>query len=471
MKRTIVILFLLFLFISGCAAPEKAAVPAQAEPAVHTETEALHGDRSAQLESVYDENNTLTRTQITEYHENGNTAVTTVTDYSEDGAVTFYQEKQYTEDGAAAASLAKYYDAGGALTEQTEVIYWENGQAETVKKCVFSTSGTLLERRSSSFFDDGSLWARKTEVLDEHTGFRIIRQEAYHKNGVLSLLCDGSFHPDTYELLDGRRERYSAGGVLTELESVSWDEENRVRSGEYLCYADDGAVLSSEHSTLYYDNLGRIIAREYIAYEENHVLFTHFIENCTYDGAGNMAGKGVQYYLEDSVPGERFDHTYSYSETGDLLREETDHYLASGKRQNRAVTEYGYDNAGNLIRETQTAFNDSDVQQFQTTKEYDARGNIVTFVTVSKKGSRYTETFTYDEDGRIKTELLTTQPVTTSRISYQENTYEYYENGNVKTLTVHTWTSVDESRAGANANKNDLGKTTVTEYDEEGNKI
>lgn len=475
MRKCFIILFLLLLFSTGCTAQEEPTAPAElpTEPTAYTETEKLyfhgHSAPRQQLESFYDDNGSLTQTRKTEYYENGSTAGIAVTQYDEQGAVTNYQEKRYGENGAAAASLVKRY-VGGTLTEQVEVSYWTDTLPHSVTKSVYLQNGTLSERTHTSYFADGTLAAKETETLDEKTGFRTIHQEAYHETGVSALLCDGLFHAETYEMLAGQREESAADGTLTMLELAAWDGENRIRHSSQTHYTENGNTRSSQQVTQYYDASGRVTAREYAAYEKGQALLSHCIENYTYDGAGNLINMDAQYYFEGKLPGERFEHSYDYDAENRLSRQETAHFLASGERQNLAVTEYGYDAAGNLVTETQTAFNASDVRQFQTTKEYDAFGTLTAFITISKNGNRYTYSYTYDEEGRQQSELLTTEYRYGTRIDYQKTSYEYHKNGAVKSISVQIWTSHDEAKY-PDAAPGDLGKTTVTEYDEAGNKI
>ena len=77
---------------------------------------------------------------------------------------------------------------------------------------------------------------------------------------------------------------------------------------------------------------------------------------------------------------------------------------------------------------------------------------------------------TYDEEGRQTSELMTTHYRSGPRIDYQKSIWEYHENGKYKTVSIQKWTSYDEAKY-PNADPAAWGKTTVTHYDENGNKI
>ena len=134
------------------------------------------------------------------------------------------------------------------------------------------------------------------------------------------------------------------------------------------------------------------------------------------------------------------------------------------------MTEYAYHEDGSLLSQTQTGFDKDNVQTFQTVKKYDAFGKLEEFVTVSNLGNCYTYSYGYNEEGTVCSELLTTRYRSGTRIDYQETAWEYHENGRYKTVSVHKWTSHDEAKY-PDATPGDLGQTTVTEYDEEGNKM
>ena len=470
MRRHFIILFLLLLFIAGCGKNES-PVAQPPEPTGYTVSESLYGqNHSVQLESVYDAADTLTKTCETSFYESGNPSVSTVTQYHENGAVAAYQEKQYAEDGSITASLVKYFDAAGALTKQVHVLYRADGSPRSVERHTYSPDGMLLEHKYQVYFPDGTFSEKKTDALRPNTWMRRVSRETYHENSQLAFFCDGSFHAETYALLDGTQALYSDSGVLLELQEALWDEASRTCRNRRTCYAGDGTVISSESTVQCYNASGRMIASESTVQENSSALFRHFYELCLFNSAGLITQKDVQHYLPYGGTGERFAHRYDYDAAGNLCREEATHFLASGQRQNLTVTEYTYSADGVLISEIQTGFNDTDVQQFQLTHQYDAFGKVTDFITVSSTGNSHAYSYTYDEEGRCKTELLTTTYRYGVRIDYQETTYEYYENGTYKSVAVHKWTSYDEARY-PNANPADLGLTTVTEYDENGNKI
>lgn len=469
MRSCFIILFLLIFFTAGCAKQDTPAQPP--EPTGYSVSENLYiYDKPAQLESVYDEKGILTETRETALYENGTPLYSIVTRYDAAGTVITYQEKQYAGDGSTTASLLKQFDAAGALTKQVYVTYQANGAPVSVERHDYSSEGTLLAHKYHRYFPDGSVSERKTEYLNQNTGLRLISQEIFHENSRLAFSCSGRFHGENYTLLDGTQSRYFESGALLELEEASWDDAARTSRRSRTCYAGDGTVLSSESALHCYDESGRVIASEATVQENSGSLFRHFYELCVFNGSGQLTKKDIQHFLPYGGTGERFEHRYDYDAAGNLCREETTHFLISGLRQNLSITEYTYTPDGCLLSQTQTGFNDSDVQQFQLIHQYDAFGKVTGFTTYSSTGNCHAYSYTYDEEGRCKTELLTTTYRYGVRIDYQETTYEYHENGRYKSVAVHKWTSYDEAKYPG-ASLADLGKTTVTEYDEDGNKI
>lgn len=473
MKNVISMVFFVmlvtFLFCGCSAVAEPAPAAEPTLPPVYTQTETLfftgHVGFPQKLESTYDQNGALLETQKTEFHESGAVSAVITAQYDAAGNVTYYREIHERPDGSTDTSLVKHYDAAGNLTKQVTVSYREDGNPGRIETRSFSGSGMLLTRKSTGYFADGSLCAKESEYYDPETDYRFITGETHHENGQLASFCDGVFDPETYELLDGTMERFDSDGAVIESKTAQWDAGSRSRSSSFVNYEDN----SSGWVTECFDDSGCVIVRESVTYEEKQVLFEHYIENNTYSCDGLLLQQSVQYYLDGGVPAERFETACRYDETGTLICEETAQYLASGKRQNLAVTEYTYD-ASHLIKSEQTSYDHKDIRKSCLTKEYDVFGALTTFTTVSASGNSHSYSYTYDEEGRVQSELLTTRYHSGRRIDYQEIAYEYHGNGLHKSVSVHLWTSYDEAGFPDKA-KNDLGTTTVTHYDEDGNKI
>lgn len=468
-SMTFIVMLVTFLFCACGAADVPAPAAEPTVPPVTMETEVLFFDGFVglpqELVSTYDENGTLSETKKTEFHENGNISALIEARYDDSGNVIFYQETSCRPEGSTAAMLTKHYDAQGILTNQEEITYHESGAVSRREVRTFSPSGSLLTLEAEGCFDNGALAERMSEYYDPETDLRFIRQEIYHISGQLLLLRDGAFHPDTYALREGKTEEYSHNGPLIRTETAHWDSENRTHYRSYCRYDDH----SSGQITECFDEFGRLILKESLIYEKNQVLFEHFVETCVYDRQGNPIEQNVQYYLSGGIAGERFETKRTYDDAGHLLRCETAHYLSGGKRQNLAVTEYTYDGEA-LIKEVQTSVDHKDIRKSCLTKEYDVFGAVTTFTTLSSSGNSYTYSYVYDAEGRVISELMTTNYKSAPRIDYQETSYEYHENGIHKSVTVHKWTSYDEARF-PNADKKDLGQTTHKEYDENGNRV
>ena len=191
--------------------------------------------------------------------------------------------------------------------------------------------------------------------------------------------------------------------------------------------------------------------------------------NITFSHPDIPAAQEIQYYLDGGFPAERSETAYEYDSVGNLLRLESAHYLATGKRQNFTVTEYIYDGIV-LSKEVQTSYDQDNICKSSVTKTFDIYGVVTNFTTLSSSGNTYDYAYTYDEEGRVASELMTTRYKSAPRVDYRETAYEYHENGHHSSVTVHQWTSYDEAKFPYKE-KSALGTTTVTKYDENGNKI
>lgn len=462
---TLLLVTLLFCACAAEPAPAEETVPT--ETPTRTETEALLATTRQVLEQSFDSSGILAQDRIFGYDGEGNLAESAVTSYDAAGNTVSYLQKAY-DCGILTTSLSKHYRQG-CLIRQVEVFYFPDGSPRSVSKWEYSESGTLLHRSCRGYSAHGDLISQEQEDLIEQTGFRVIRGESFHENGKPAQRRDGIYHGQSLQLLDGKSEIFDENGSLIQLEEALWDAEQQMSLSALFVYGSDGETVSSLQIMRCYDSFGHETVYEATAYEGG-LFAAHFLESRSFDTAGQLSGNIVRHYKEDGTPAEQYVYTYRYDSAGNLIFEQKLHELTPGVRQNLTVTEYIYDGAGNLTRETQTGFDNHDAQKFQTVKEFDSYGNVSSFLTVSNLGNRYTYSYAYDESGQLQTELLTTVYRSGTRIDYQETSFEYHENGNYKTVSVHKWTSHDEAKY-PDAPLGDLGKTTVTEYDEDGNKI
>lgn len=469
----VMLLLSVTLLFCGCApapAAEAAAVPA--EPPFHTESEALyHPDQTTlrqNMEWVYDGSGTLTQETRTQYDRAGNLTCLTVTEFDETGAAAAYEETHY-DSGSLSSTLVKNYEMG-ILRRQVEIHYFPNGNARIVEESVYSAAGTLQKWHQRSYNEAGERLSDMRDQLDPETGLITVSGEARYENGSLKTRRSGIRHGGDSSLLDGRIENFDESGNLIRLEEAVWIEESRSGILAVTEYDASGNVLFSRQALQYRDGQGRITTLDETLYEQNMVFASHRVENRSYDSTGQNDRREIRYFLSDGTASEQYEYRYAYDGSSRLLREEKRHRLNPEGPQKLTVTEYAYHEDGALRSETQTGFDEDLIQTFQTVKTYDTFGKIAEFVTVSNLSNRYTYSYTYDEEGVVLSELMTTQYRSGTRIDYRETAWEYHGNGKYKTVTVHTWTSHDEAQY-PDAAPGDLGKTTVTAYDEDGNRI
>ena len=466
MRRFFVILFLL-IFCCGCAAKD-AAEPTETAP-IPSVTVTSEWWESAEVESFYDTEGRLTEEVRTKLDETGRLATTVSIQYHEGGEVAAYIEKHYGPEGGLTESLVKEYE-NNTLIRQEQVVYQENKQPQSVSRSHFDARGKMLDTFTWEYAADGTLLSQRSDIWEESTGLRLVQQKTIHPNGAASYTCDGIFQPVTYELLGGTVSVFDESGALLRAEAATWDEKSFKSTGLYTEYDEAGEVLHlSEISTEYDRNLNPAVY-EYIGYEAGTLFSCHYTERRDYDDQGLLIQNEISYFLEDGSPSEQYCYAYQYNDLGQIVSIQNTHNLNPDVRQNLTVTEYTYGEGGNLMQEVQTGFDKDDNRTFQTVKSYDPFGVLTTFSTVSNLGNHYTYTYTYDAEGQQTSELMTTHYRSGSRIDYQESLWEYHENGKYSCITIHTWTSYDEAKY-PDADPATWGKTTVTHYDEEGNKI
>lgn len=465
MRRCFIILFLL-IFCCGCA-PKDTAAPTETVP---TPSVCVTSEwwESTEVESFYDTEGRLTEEVQTKLDKTGRLAATVSTQYNQNREVSAYIEKHYGPEGGLTESLIKEYE-NNALIRQEQVFYWENMQPQYVNRCNFDIRGEMLESFTWEYASDGTLLSQRSDNSDESTGLRLLQQKTMHPNGAVSYICDGIFHPLTYELLGGTVSVFDESGVLLRLDEATWDEACFKSTGSCTEY-DMGEVAHFSQYSTEYDQTLTLIASEHIIYEAGMLFASHYAERYTYDDRGLLIQNEISYFLEDGSQSEQHLYTYGYNDLLQLVNVQNIHNLTPDLQQNRTVTEYTYGEGGNLIQEVQTGFDKDDNRTFQTVKSYDPFGVLTTFSTVSNLGNRYTYTYTYDEEGRQISELMTTHYRSGPRIDYQKSIWEYHENGKYKTVSIQKWTSYDETKY-PNADPAAWGKTTVTHYDENGNKI
>ena len=460
------------LFCSCAPAPAAEAAAAPTEPLFHTESETLyHADQITlrqNMELVYDADGNLTQERRRQYDGSGHLSYLTVTKFDETGAAAAYSETHYNPSGSLSSSLRKDYE-NGILCRQAEIRYFPNGNARSVEEWVYSSEGILQKWHLRSYNAVGDRLSDMRDQLDPKTGFMTISGESRYENGSLEIRRSGFRHGDG-SLLDGKIEIFDENGNLIRLEEAVWIKESRSSIFSVAEYDTSGNVLFSQQALQYRDEQGRITALDETLYEQNMSFASHRVENRSFDSAGQISGKTLQYFLSDGTPAEQYEYRYEYNENALLLREEKLHRLDPEKPQEMTVTEYAYHEDGSLLSQTQTGFDADRSQTFQTVKKYDVFGKLEEFVTVSNLGNCYTYSYGYNEEGTVCSELLTTRYRSGTRIDYQETAWEYHENGKYKTVSVHKWTSHDEAK-NPDAAPGDLGQTTVTEYDEEGNKM
>ncbi|MCG8672358.1 MAG: hypothetical protein MI867_23330, partial [Pseudomonadales bacterium] len=385
---------------------------------------------------TYDEYGRLT---LTEYPDQ-TTEVRTYTDEGLLDTVTDRMQRTTTYRYDGAGRLWRTIYPGGSFTE---TLYTLQGWVDSEQ----DEEGNITEYR----YD---LAGKRTQVIRTLDSRQIIHSYTYYDNGELHTETDANNNTTTYVIneFDQRIETQFANGTtmgqrfdpmgarvrmidqetvgtdyryddLGRLEQVQPDvmiEGVRVPNTTYT-YDEVGNKLTQTdangHTTTWtYDYYGRVLTRtlpmgqvETYSYNDatREVTHTDFNGNYSITKQDNMGQvESVDYYFGDT-DALRASESYTYYDNGQL-------HTVTDKH---GTTTYGYDNRDRLDYLIQP-----DGVRFDY--DYDNVGNR-TEVTVTRNTDITTVTYTYDDLNRLKT--VVNNEGTTE--------YEYYDNGNLYTVT------------------------------------
>lgn len=477
--------------LAGCAGETPAAFPAALEDMAAVETvqptEPLRVAAYTETEPVYDANNNLQQLtervynsddilieeRHTEYHSMVN--IITIKKYSDsgilieesqmqehDGQISFLHLQQYTEDGVE------------VLSRHEE--YFSDGETRVYMLTERDTDGTVLKDEYLYVNSDRSLADKSSYVLDTATGIAVSKGESYLEDGSLEFFWDKIVDGASGTMLDGRDERYYENGTLWILKEADLDEQNRTRTASETRYSEDGTETLAWLWTEQLDEAGNVLLQDYVSYGYEHVFNSHSATASSYDDAGNALTKEVTYYQENGQVKGKASLEYAYNSQGAVIWENNITRTASGKQESRSETSYTYNAEGVLTQREYILYDETDAETYRDTEEYDDQGRTAVRSSMSP-GHTQTDTYTYLEDGKQHTVLTSTtswdegEDPEEAVTEYQKVTMDYYENGQMKTQTVQTWTSEDEKRAAPGTDPSKLGKTYVAQFDENGNRI
>ena len=456
-------LFLLFLFpalLLGCATREEAVAPVSADLA-RTEVETVCEDDGAlrsRYESTFDSSGSITKEQNVSYYENGIVEEFISTTYDENGIVTEYQKTERFENGIFRSLLSKTY-ADGILDQITGVTFYEDGRKRSTQKCNFDETGTEWMSLQESYFLDGSVQSLQTNVLDRKTGLRNIKYEENSESGTLLQLED-CVYDSAYEWIGGYKAAYYESGTVRHREERTFDAKTETHHRTTTSYYEDGSEESTTLCALQTDKRSNVVLEEISQHGAYHAFLEQVRYSYTYDERDRLAEQVHTAYAESGEPRRETVTTYEYDEAGKVVQKSETFFDHKGAVQSAILCEYSYDEAGNNVKTQNTVYFGSGVQMATWTEEYDADGRAARIVTTTIKGVTLTQTNTYTPDGKPLSEQIATERTSTKTITYRETSYEYHPDGSTKLISRHDWTSLDE-----------IGKTIVMEFDEDGTRI
>lgn len=467
MKSVFKILFLLFFcftLFSGCAPKNDIAVAA-----APTEIPELFTD-GISLETYMDDSGNLQQEHYLHRYENGVVQEYTCTTYSENSAVTAYHQTLRYETGIPCAVLDKTYSDVENLSKTQEVSFYADGSVQSISWSNFDALGRQTSSLYESYFPNGTVQTQKTHVLDKKTGYYSIKVEENRADGTIAHTEDCTFDGD-FQWLEGVITDFSTSSTILFRQERTYDVQANAIRTECTTYAEDGAVESSAVLLTHHDEAGNVSFEELTEFGPYRVFLQHFSDSFCYDSQGRVTEQTRINYLESGDIQRTTVTAYTYNTTGQVSQKEETFYDKKGVVQSSLLSEFSYDTNGNKIQVNCTSFFGSGVQMAAWEEFYDESGRLEQTVTTTSKGVTITQAYTYTLEGKPDTELVVTQKATTKTISYRKTTYTYHENGEPQTISRQDWTSADEQKADPDGDPASLGKTFVTEFDQNGTRI
>ncbi len=281
------------------------------------------------------------------------------------------QEYIYNEDGAATShSVTVYDELGREVSYLSESEYGSEGYQYT-----YDELGRVVKMVRDNVYDYGE------EGWEEHS----TTEYTYDIWGLLS------------------KENYQAAGDVVSEKTYTYDERGNLIIEETLNNAGSSAVYHSydendrEIQTLYTEDGEVMSVNEYTRDAEGNV-----VRSLATSGDGEVISCNEYVYENgrlteetDSYGDSVYYYTYAYDEMGNVIHTEArDPYGTT-------VTDSVFDEEGRMVQCEQSGTFGSSVQVWT----YDERGLEVKYEFTDSSGSYSTEDYTYDEEGKILTDV------------------------------------------------------------------
>lgn len=419
----------------------------------------------------YTEDGMLLEKSRLQYKEDGSVYFLHIEKYAETGEEIFYHHEQYFSDGSPEHKQLKEYYDNGQLHFWEYQSYHSPGVPANISYTEYDAAGNLLKKEVTGYNKDGIITSQ-SKYPAEDTEFMPVKKETFHDNGNPEYIYDGLYNTDNL-LMEGKAERYYENGQLWIQEIASYEEATRTRTSTETRYLEDGTVdfawqrlevFDEAWQRLRYESttLGSDLSAEHhevylYTYDADGNVLT--ADSTTYDGSGTVAYKGLA--------------EYTYDGQGNVACENRIQLNADGTQQSRMEMRYTYSDDGKRTGYQTVQYDADDAVTFRSAEEYDENG-LLLLRTTETGNNLQTEAYTYFENGRTHTLLVTITPKEGGKdpvIRYRKTTWEYHENGSKKSETVQTWTSQDEKKAAPGTPQSELGSTYITQFDEQGNVI
>ena len=350
------------------------------------------------------------------------------------------------------------YDGMGRLIKTTNP---DNSTYQAAFDWLGRMISTTDANNQKSEYQYNALGLLKSESVPfEGTQYRSTTTYEYDKNGNLTLQKQTNGKPGTsttsqteYKYNDRNflyRVNFYNGSVIANYVVYGYDKAGNVTSMKTANETQETKYEYDKQNRLQTltDPMGKT---ETYTYDRNNNLETITDRNGNlttnkYDELNRV--KDVRVKLAKSTTNVPEFLAYGYASTGLLTREENENLTIS----------YEYDNAGRLIKQTERPAGTSGQQDVVKSFEYDIHNNRTGFTLTQNSATRQNMSYKYNNMNRL---------FEVYDFGVKQATYEYYANGNRKSLTYPNGITTTYTYNHANlvtSLTNKKGTTTLSSY-------
>ena len=405
-----------------------------------------------------------------QYRENGDLYFLHKEAHTEQGEEIFYHHEQFFDSGELEHKQLKEYYENGQLRFWEYLSYHTPGVPASSSYTEYDENGKLLKKDVTEYDENGKMTYICLYPAEDAPEMMRIEKHTSYPNGnpeyIWECFCD-----PRENLMDGKQERYYESGQPWSIKEASFDEATRTTTRSETHYKEDGTVDCAWQRVEAFDKDWRYLSYESTTFDSNLQATYHEVYHYSY-GENSLTITSV---TDDGSGNILFNNSseYTYDEQGHIIHEDRILRNPDGSFQSRMEFLYNYSETGVQTGNTTIQYDEVGQVLYCYMEEYNDAGLLYRRIIQTEDDTQF-EDYTYDENGRLQVLSVTFFPTTedgSTMIEYRKTTYTYHANGAKQSETTQTWTSKDEEKAAPDTPREQLGKTTVVYYDENGNRI